>query len=100
MFTLSFFQPFLFKVNGLSIDLTSQWGDPFQLLDSVRGELETMERLAKLGVSGEKAQEILRAPVPKGESEPVLKISDSNVRNFLICKIMILTSLGMNPAGK
>ena len=51
-----------------------------------------MERLAKLGVSGEKAQEILRAPVPKGESEPVLKISDSNVRNFLMFNILSFLS--------
>ena len=59
-------------------------------MDSVRGELETMERLAKLGVSGEKAQEILRAPVPKGESDPVLKISDSNVRQIMILKFVVV----------
>lgn len=68
-----------FSINGLSIDLTSQWGDPFQLLETVRGELETMERLADLQITGETAQNILRAPVPKGESEPVLKIADDEV---------------------
>ena len=38
-----------------------------------------MERLADLEITGDKAQEILRAPVPKGESEPVLQISDTEV---------------------
>merc|ERR1712019_298811 len=38
-----------------------------------------MERLAELGISGDKAQEILKAPVPKGESEPVLKIANDEV---------------------
>ena len=47
-----------------------------------------MERLAKLGVNGEKAQEILRAPVPKGESEPVLKISESNVSSSISLKFI------------
>ena len=34
-----------FSINGMQVDLTSQWGDPFQLLETVRGELDTMERL-------------------------------------------------------
>ena len=68
-----------FSINGMSVDLTSQYGDPFQLLETVRGELETMERLADIKITGAKAQEILRAPVPKGESDPVLKISNTEV---------------------
>ena len=68
-----------FSINGMQVDLTSQWGDPFQLLETVRGELDTMERLASIGVTGEKAQLVIRAPRPKGETESVLPIPDKNV---------------------
>ena len=46
----------------MAVDLTSQWGDPFQLLETVRGELDTMERLASIGVTGDTAQAVLRSP--------------------------------------
>ena len=75
----------------MSIDLTSQWGDPFQLLETVRGELETMERLSELDITGDAAQKILKAPVPKGESDPVLKISNKEVRNFKFLSTLLKT---------
>jgi len=68
-----------FAINGMPIDLTSQWGDPFQLLETVRGELDTMERLASIGVTGEKAQAVLKTPKPKGETDAVLSIPTENV---------------------
>ena len=39
-----------------------KWGDPFQLLETVRGELDTMERLAELAITGDRAQAVLKAP--------------------------------------
>ncbi len=64
-----------FAINGMPVDLTSQWGDPFQLYETVKGELNVMEKLAGLGITGDLAQSVLQAPEPQGSSsEAVLKI--------------------------
>jgi len=68
-----------FSINGMTVDLTSQWGDPFLLLETVRGELDTMERLASIGLTGDVAQRVMRAPRPKGEMESVLPIPSKNI---------------------